>query len=98
MEIYVRERSVLRTLLIELVRGHYIEQALIAVHVVVHNIVGGYFVEQLSCAGNLRFLNRSDVKRVHRAFGFGYEENVLYRALMERYRPVGGVVANGGWD
>lgn len=74
-------------------RVHYVQQALVAVHIVVHHIVCRHLIEQLLCARDFCLLDGSQFQCLHRTFGFSHKENVLDGALVECDCPVRRIVA-----
>lgn len=73
---------------------HYIQQMLITINAVIDHIRRREFCEQFPCAVNLRFFNRLQIQRFHRAFCLGDKEDVLHRTLVESDRPVRRVIAD----
>lgn len=72
-------------------RLYLVEQGLIGGCLLVTGSVGEIeFVEQSFRAGDLAVLNPAQFETVHRAFGFGDEEQVLETAVVaEGHSPVG---------
>lgn len=70
------------------------QQALVAVHIVILHLTGGHLIEKFSRAKNLCLFNGFQLQGFHGAFGFCYKENVLYSSLVESNRPARGIVAH----
>ena len=67
---------------------HHIKKTLITIHDIKNNAVTTDSLKVFPCAVYLRFLNRTQLHRGHRALGFSCKINMLYLSLIESNCPV----------
>ena len=67
---------------------HHIKKTLITIHNIKNNAVTTDSLKVFPCAVYLRFLNRTQLHRGHRALGFSCKINMLYLSLIESNCPV----------
>ena len=68
---------------------HELQEFPIALNHVEFDLVRRDLLEELPSTVDLTFLDFSQLHRRHRAFGFGYEVNVLHGTFLECDRPIG---------
>ena len=75
---------------------HQLHQCLEAIHLAVADMGGRELVEEFLCTGYLASLYLAQVEGWHAALGLCHEIDVLHRALLKGYCPVGRLVAYVG--
>ena len=78
------------------VRGHGIEEVLIASGLMIADFIDRNLREKPGAAVNLGIFDSVELHGLKRALGFRYEENVPDVVLLHGDGPVGGIIADGG--